>query len=56
MRELDAVHDYVDSLPETGKVLSLSTVFAVVKNLLGEDIGCVELAWCRRACPMTSRA
>jgi hypothetical protein len=28
MRELDKVHDYIDALPETGKVLSLSTVFS----------------------------
>jgi uncharacterized protein len=51
MRELDTVHNYVDSLPETGKVLSLSTVFAVVKNLLGEDIGSVELALVQKSLP-----
>jgi predicted RND superfamily exporter protein len=51
MRELDAVHDYVDSLPETGKVLSLSTVFSVVKNLLGDDIGSVELAIVQKSLP-----
>ncbi len=44
MRQLDRVHAYVDSLPETGKVLSLSTVFAVVKDLMGKDVGGVELA------------
>ncbi len=51
MRELDAVHAYVDSLPETGKVLSLSTVFSVVKNLLGDDIGGVELAIVQKSLP-----
>lgn len=51
MRELDAVHNYVDSLPQTGKVLSLSTVFAVVKNLLGEDVGSVELALVQKSLP-----
>ena len=51
MRELDAVHHYVDSLPETGKVLSLSTIFAVVKNLLGEDVGSVELALVQKSLP-----
>ena len=51
MRELDAVHNYMDSLPETGKVLSLSTVFAVVKNLLGDDIGGVELAIVQKSLP-----
>ena len=56
MRELDAVHAYVDSLPETGKVLSLSTVFAVVKNLLGEDVGSVELALVQKSLPPDIRA
>jgi predicted RND superfamily exporter protein len=51
MRELDAVHNYVDSLPETGKVLSLSTTFSVVKNLLGDDIGSVELALVQKSLP-----
>ena len=51
MRELDAVHNYVDALPETGKVLSLSTVFSVVKNLLGDDIGSVELAIVQKSLP-----
>jgi hypothetical protein len=51
MRELDAVHDYVDSLQETGKVLSLSTTFSVVKNLLGDDIGSVELALVQKSLP-----
>ncbi len=51
MRELDAVHGHVDSLPQTGKVLSLSTVFEVVKNLMGEDIGSVELALVQKSLP-----
>jgi predicted RND superfamily exporter protein len=51
MRELDKIHGYVDSLPETGKVLSLSTVFTVVKNLMGEDIGGVELAIVQKSFP-----
>lgn len=51
MRELDRIHAYVDSRPETGKALSLSTVFAVVKNLMGEDIGGVELAIVQKSFP-----
>ncbi|MCB1705500.1 MAG: MMPL family transporter [Halioglobus sp.] len=51
MRELDRIHAYVDQRPETGKVLSLSTVFAVVKNLMGEDIGGVELAIVQKSFP-----
>lgn len=44
MRQIDKVHNYLQDRPETGKVLSLSTVFAVVKDLLGQDISSVELA------------
>jgi len=51
MRELDKVHAYIDSLPETGKVLSLSTVFAVVKDLMGDDISGVELAIVQKSFP-----
>lgn len=51
MREIDKLHNYIDSLPETGKVLSLSTVFAVVKNLMGEDISGVELALVQKSFP-----
>ncbi|MBE9540117.1 MAG: MMPL family transporter [Proteobacteria bacterium] len=51
MRELDAAHSYIDSLPETGKVLSLSTIFTVVKDLMGEDIGGVELALVEKSLP-----
>ncbi|MFT6955796.1 MAG: putative RND superfamily exporter protein [Halieaceae bacterium] len=51
MRVLDAVHHYVDSRPETGKVLSLSTTFSVVKDLLGDDIGSVELALVQKSLP-----
>ncbi len=51
MRELDAVHNYINSLPETGKVLSLSTIFSVVKGLMGEDIGGVELALVEKSLP-----
>ncbi|MAT95007.1 MAG: hypothetical protein CME59_20755 [Halioglobus sp.] len=51
MRRIDELHDYVDSLPETGKVLSLSTVFSVVKNVMGEDIGGVELALVEKSLP-----
>jgi len=51
MRELDRVHNYIDSLPEAGKVLSLSTVFEVVKDLMGQDIGGVELAIVQKSFP-----
>ncbi len=51
MDKLEAVHNYLDSLPETGKVLSLATTYAVVKQLLGEDVGDVELALVQKSLP-----
>jgi len=51
MRILDRAHRHVDQQEETGKVLSLSTTFAVVKDLLGEDIGSVELALVQKSLP-----
>ena len=56
MRDLDTVHNYVDSLPETGKVLSLSTIFTVIKHLMGEDVGSVELALVQKSLPENIRA
>ena len=51
MRILDRAHRHVDQQEETGKVLSLSTTFAVVKDLLGDDIGSVELALVQKSLP-----
>ncbi len=51
MDKLTRVHNYLDSLPETGKVLSLATTYAVVKQLLGDDVGDVELALVQKALP-----
>ena len=51
MQTIDAVHDVVDSRPETGKVLSLSTTFSVVRDILGDDIGGVELALVQKSLP-----
>lgn len=51
MRTIDAAHRLVDKRPETGKVLSLATTFSVVRDLLGEDIGSVELALVQRSLP-----
>ncbi|MDO8861593.1 MMPL family transporter [Haliea sp. E1-2-M8] len=51
MRILDRAHRHVDQQEETGKVLSLSTTFAVIKDLLGDDIGSVELALVQKSLP-----
>ena len=51
MGQLESIHNYLDSLPETGKVLSLATTYAVVKQLLGSDVGDVELALVQKSLP-----
>jgi len=51
MNRLEAIHNYVDSLPETGKVMSLATIYAVIKQLLGNDVGDVELALVQKSLP-----
>ena len=50
-RLVDAMHQRVDSYAQTGKVLSLSTTYSVISQLLGSDIGSVELALARNALP-----
>jgi hypothetical protein len=39
-----AIHEYLEGLPETGKVMSLAMVYQVGKDLAGENIDNVELA------------
>lgn len=51
MRILDRAHGHLDQQEETGKVLSLATTFEVVKDLLGDDIGSVELALVQKSLP-----
>ncbi|PLW83882.1 hypothetical protein CWI75_00530 [Kineobactrum sediminis] len=51
METIDAAHHHVDRQGETGKTLSLSTTFEVVKSLLGDDIGSVELALVQKSLP-----
>jgi hypothetical protein len=51
MEVIDAAHAAVDERVETGKVLSLSTTFSLIKSLLGNDIGSVELALVQRSLP-----
>ena len=56
MDVIDAAHTTVDERIETGKVLSLSTTFSLVKTLLGDDIGGVELALVQRSFPPETAA
>ncbi len=51
MRLIDRLHAAVESFDETGKVQSLSTTFDLFRELLGDDIGSVELALAQNALP-----
>jgi len=56
MELLDSIHGYVNSLDETGKVLSLSTLYAVLRELLDGDVGAVELALVEKSLPASIRS
>ncbi|EAQ97329.1 efflux RND transporter permease subunit [Congregibacter litoralis] len=49
MRLVDRLQGIVDAYNETGKVQSLSTTFELFRQLLGDDMGSVELALARNA-------
>jgi predicted RND superfamily exporter protein len=51
MEKLEEVHEYVDSLPQTGKVLSLATTYKIVKMLWNGGVGDVELALVQKSLP-----
>jgi len=51
MEKVEAVHDYLDSLPEVGKVQSLAVAYKVVRDLNGSSPNDFELALLRQALP-----
>ncbi|MBY6034208.1 MMPL family transporter [Marinobacter daepoensis] len=52
MRQLGAVHDYLHSLPETGKVLSIQTTLALLAQVNGgKPLDALELAFVPAAVP-----
>ena len=51
MRLIDRLQAQVEAYDETGKVQSLSTTFELFRQLLGNDIGGVELALAQNALP-----
>ncbi len=48
---IEAVHDYLESLPEVGKVQSLATVYKVGRDLNGQTLNDFELALIRNVLP-----
>lgn len=51
LEQITEIHLYLESLPETGKVLSLATIFEISRDLVGEGIDNVELAITRKNLP-----
>ena len=51
LNELDRIHQYIDSLTETGKVLSLATVYQLAQDLLGVGLDDIQLALAYRNLP-----
>jgi uncharacterized protein len=50
-QRIEAAHALVDEQEETGKVLSLATTFEVIGNLMGGEVGSVELALVQKSLP-----
>lgn len=51
MRSIESVHDYLDSLPETGKVLSLATLYKLIEQISGDEVDDIALALVQRKLP-----
>ena len=51
MRRISEVHDYLDSLEETGKVLSLATLYDLVNMIMGGGVDDLQLALVQRSLP-----
>ena len=44
MQEIKKLHDYLDQMPVTGKVLSLATLYDVVNDVAGGNVDDIQLA------------
>jgi len=50
LSQIEGIHDYLESLPETGKVLSLGTFYKVVRGLAG-NVDDIQLAVLQNSLP-----
>lgn len=52
LKKIEAIHDYINSLPETGKVLSLATIYKIAIDLNnGKEFNQLELLFLYNALP-----
>ena len=57
LNELEKIHDYLDSIPEIGKVLSVASGVKLAREINnGEDLNDLELALLRSVLPEDIRA
>jgi predicted RND superfamily exporter protein len=51
MQRIVSLHNYLDALPETGKVLSLATLYEVLEDILDGGVDDIQLAIARNGLP-----
>ncbi len=51
LNQIEGIHHYLQSLPEVGKVLSLGTIYQVVKDLSGGTTDNIQLALVQKKVP-----
>lgn len=51
MERVKAAHDYLDAIPELGKILSLATLYEVLGDLGGKDVDDIQLALVKENLP-----
>jgi predicted RND superfamily exporter protein len=52
MQRIVGLHNYLDALPETGKVLSLATLYEVLEDILDGGVDDIQLAIARNSLPV----
>ncbi|CAH0992419.1 hypothetical protein SIN8267_02539 [Sinobacterium norvegicum] len=51
LKKVQQVHSYLEGLPETGKVMSLATVYQVVEDVLGDNVDDIQLSLAKDKLP-----
>lgn len=51
LQQIEQVHDYLEALPEVGKVQSLATLYKVAKDINGTELNDFELALLKKSVP-----
>lgn len=51
LQKIEEIHEYIDSLEETGKVLSLATIYQVAGDLLGGNVDDIQLSLAYKSLP-----